>query len=74
MRLVFNFLYVPPNLQRHQHIFSVNACLRWLNNVSFTHFAASVEITWRPAYALQTWVGLTLDKCKKVDNTVMSDQ
>jgi hypothetical protein len=33
-----------------------------------------VEITWRPAGALQTWVGLTLDDCKKVDKTINTDQ
>jgi hypothetical protein len=38
-------------------------------------FAASVvEITWRPAGALQTWVGLTLDNCEKVDKTIMTEQ
>ncbi len=28
---------------------------------------STVEITWRPACAMQTWVSLTLDNCKKVD-------
>jgi hypothetical protein len=33
-----------------------------------------VEINWRPAGVLHTWVGLTLDNCKKVDKTIMTDQ
>ncbi len=28
------------------------------------------EITWRPAGALQTLVGFTLNNCKKVDKTI----
>ncbi len=36
--------------------------------------ASIVEITWRPAGALLTWVGLTLDNCKKADETIMIDQ
>jgi hypothetical protein len=31
-----------------------------------------VEKTWRPAGALQTWGGLTLDNCKKVDKTIIT--
>jgi hypothetical protein len=33
-----------------------------------------VEKTWRPAGAMYTWVGLTLDNCKKVDKAIMTDQ
>ncbi len=41
-----------------------------------SHWGAAnvVEIIWRPAGALQTWVGLTLDNCQKVNKTIMTDQ
>jgi|688.fasta_scaffold1121042_1 hypothetical protein len=41
-----------------------------------SHWGAAriVEITWRPAGAVQTCFGLTLDRCKKIDKTIMADQ
>ncbi len=61
-----------------RYAFVLVACRRfqrqnWGHN-SLWGAVSVVEITWRAAGALQVWVGLTLDNCKKADKTIMTDQ